>query len=320
MQAQIPLQNSVKIGEVHQISSMGKSEKSSVKKYGWRKWKCVEKFRGIRIPASRVVCWNVRKGEAAGGDLNDVLEVTKMSPMRLHLRGQGFSINKKKKKMHFHSFVTLCFIDFSILNCLSGKFPYCRTARAGTQGIPDGGLRERRAPLHAALATGKQQHRSAAASVVHSFSMSSSRQVCALLDDGHQTESAVGRSLQVGVKISERRWTPPLIAAFLHCSNLGNVYKERGQLQEALENYRHAVRLKPDFIDGYINLAAALVAARDMEQAVQAYVTALQYNPVSSLNPRSCNRLMEIRFRTCIVFAAIWVICWKLSGVWTKPR
>ena len=64
-------------------------------------------------------------------------------------------------------------------------------------------------------------------------------------------------------------------------SNLGNVFKERAQLQEALENYRHAVRLKPDFIDGYINLAAALVAAGDMEQAVQAYVTALQYNPVS---------------------------------------
>lgn len=64
-------------------------------------------------------------------------------------------------------------------------------------------------------------------------------------------------------------------------SNLGNVYKERGQLSLALENYRHAVRLKPDFIDGYINLAAALVADRDMEQAVQAYVTALQYNPVS---------------------------------------
>ena len=63
-------------------------------------------------------------------------------------------------------------------------------------------------------------------------------------------------------------------------SNLGNVYKERGQLQEALDNYRHAVRLKPDFIDGYINLAAALVAAGDMEGAVQAYVSALQYNPV----------------------------------------
>jgi protein O-GlcNAc transferase len=64
-------------------------------------------------------------------------------------------------------------------------------------------------------------------------------------------------------------------------SNLGNVYKEREQLQEALDNYRHAVRLKPDFIDGYINLAAALVASGDLEQAVQAYVTALQYNAVS---------------------------------------
>lgn len=45
------------------------------------------------------------------------------------------------------------------------------------------------------------------------------------------------------------------------------------------------MRLKPDFIDGYINLAAALVAANDMEQAVQAYVSALQYNPVSRRAP-----------------------------------
>ncbi|OXU30728.1 hypothetical protein TSAR_002013 [Trichomalopsis sarcophagae] len=84
-------------------------------------------------------------------------------------------------------------------------------------------------------------------------------------------------------------------------SNLGNVYKERGQLQEALENYRHAVRLKPDFIDGYINLAAALVAAGDMEQAVQAYVTALQYNPVRRFDILSlpilghCNDLYCVR-------------------------
>lgn len=62
-------------------------------------------------------------------------------------------------------------------------------------------------------------------------------------------------------------------------SNLGNVFKERGQLQEALEHYRHAIRLKPDFKDGYVNLAAALVTAGQMEQAVEAYVTALHYNP-----------------------------------------
>ena len=80
-------------------------------------------------------------------------------------------------------------------------------------------------------------------------------------------------------------------------SNLGNVFKERGQLQEALDNYRHAVRLKPDFIDGYINLAAALVAAGDMEGAVQAYVSSLQYNPVSFFSLcRFCIQFLCLRF------------------------
>ena len=71
-------------------------------------------------------------------------------------------------------------------------------------------------------------------------------------------------------------------------SNLGNVYKERGQLQQALDSYRHAVQLKPDFIDGYVNLAAALVAAADLEGAVQAYVTALHFNPVGFLCHLAC--------------------------------
>lgn len=84
------------------------------------------------------------------------------------------------------------------------------------------------------------------------------------------------------------------MVTFYFFSNLGNVYKERGQLQEALDNYRHAVRLKPDFIDGYINLAAALVAAGDTEQAVQAYITALQYNPVKVHN-MSIQKLLYIQ-------------------------
>lgn len=76
-------------------------------------------------------------------------------------------------------------------------------------------------------------------------------------------------------------------------SNLGNVYKERNQLKEALENYRYALRLRPDFIDGYINLASALVAAQDLEGAVKAYATALQYNPV---------RLSHIRLHLSVNF------------------
>ena len=42
--------------------------------------------------------------------------------------------------------------------------------------------------------------------------------------------------------------------------------------------------MKPDFIDGYINLAAALVTAGDLEGAVHSYFSALQINPVSTQN------------------------------------
>lgn len=93
-------------------------------------------------------------------------------------------------------------------------------------------------------------------------------------------------------------------------SNLGNVYKERGQLQEAIEHYRHALRLKPDFIDGYINLAAALVAAGDMEGAVQAYVSALQYNPVSGI----ATNKMRLWLRRLISAAALHGLLFLFPG------
>lgn len=63
--------------------------------------------------------------------------------------------------------------------------------------------------------------------------------------------------------------------------------QERGELQNALENYKHAVRLKHDFIDGYINLAAALVAIGELEPAVSSYLSALQHNPVRTKRRRS---------------------------------
>lgn len=100
------------------------------------------------------------------------------------------------------------------------------------------------------------------------------------------------------------------------------MFKERGQLAEALDNYRHAVRLKPDFIDGYINLAAALVAAGDMEGAVQAYVSALQYNPVLLHYYISFYEVIntESIFRIYIVFVVIWGTCLKLLEDWMKQR
>lgn len=100
---------------------------------------------------------------------------------------------------------------------------------------------------------------------------------------------------------------------------MGNVYKDHVQLTADLENYRHAVRQKPDFIDGYINLATALVASGDMEQAIQAYLSALHYNPDlycvrSDLGNlfKALGRLDEAKvcylkaIETCPTFAVAW--------------
>jgi protein O-GlcNAc transferase len=71
------------------------------------------------------------------------------------------------------------------------------------------------------------------------------------------------------------RINPQLAEAY---SNLGNVYKEQGQITRALEYYRYAVTLKRDFIDGYVNLAAALTSIQEWEGAIQAHLDALSIN------------------------------------------
>jgi len=72
------------------------------------------------------------------------------------------------------------------------------------------------------------------------------------------------------------RVNPTLAEAY---SNLGNVHKEQGDVQQALEFYKYAVGLKPDFIDGYVNLAAALTSIQDYEGAIKAHMEALHINP-----------------------------------------
>lgn len=98
---------------------------------------------------------------------------------------------------------------------------------------------------------------------------------------------------------------------------MGHLYKE--QILTDVEGHRLAVRQKPDFIDGYINLATALVASGDMDQAIQAYLSALHYNPDlycvrSDLGNlfKALGRLDEAKacylkaIETCPTFAVAW--------------
>uniref|UniRef100_A0A915IFK2 UDP-N-acetylglucosamine--peptide N-acetylglucosaminyltransferase SPINDLY n=1 Tax=Romanomermis culicivorax TaxID=13658 RepID=A0A915IFK2_ROMCU len=75
-------------------------------------------------------------------------------------------------------------------------------------------------------------------------------------------------------------------------SNLGNVFKERGLLPEALAHYKKALSFKPEFIDAYVNLAAAydLYAVRSdlgnllkamgrLEEAKACYLKSIETQP-----------------------------------------
>lgn len=170
-----------------------------------------------------------------------------------------------------------------------------RFGRTCSSWIPKRWLWKRRTTLHAALAPRSYKYWCNAAFEFYPFSMPPPRQV-SNSTIRHQRSRLESFSNVLGFRSAHFstlaiKQNPLLAEAY---SNLGNAYKEKSQLQEALENYRHAVRLKPDFIDGYINLAAALVAVGDMEQAVQAYVSALQYNPVSSTTSLSNWNLIRL--------------------------
>jgi Tfp pilus assembly protein PilF len=61
--------------------------------------------------------------------------------------------------------------------------------------------------------------------------------------------------------------------------NLGVVLARNGNLDKAIEQYRAALNVKPDYAEAYYNLGNALVRKGDAEDAIDNYRKALQFNP-----------------------------------------
>ena len=65
-------------------------------------------------------------------------------------------------------------------------------------------------------------------------------------------------------------------------NNLGNIYNQLGQFENALDKSRKAVELEPDSISGYENLAIAYAGLNRMDEAKATIVEALKHAPKNS--------------------------------------
>jgi protein O-mannosyl-transferase len=66
---------------------------------------------------------------------------------------------------------------------------------------------------------------------------------------------------------------------YLAYNNLGYYLSNRGQTDEAIENYRRAIAIKPDYEDAWNNLGYALAAKKQYQEAIQCYLQALKFKP-----------------------------------------
>ena len=71
---------------------------------------------------------------------------------------------------------------------------------------------------------------------------------------------------------------------------LGNTYAKLGQNRDAIEAYKQAIRIKPDYVIAHSNLALAYLhygAARDRGNALE------QYKTLKSLDKDRANKLFN---------------------------
>jgi protein O-GlcNAc transferase len=61
--------------------------------------------------------------------------------------------------------------------------------------------------------------------------------------------------------------------------NIGNVFKDTGQLNKAISMYHQAIALNSELFDSYINLGIALAEQGRSDQAINCFLKALKINP-----------------------------------------
>ncbi|MBI5145446.1 MAG: tetratricopeptide repeat protein, partial [Candidatus Omnitrophica bacterium] len=96
-------------------------------------------------------------------------------------------------------------------------------------------------------------------------------------------------------KTPERFWRSTLAVSFksprAH-NNMGDIYSQEGNVAGALQEFKQAVELWPNYADGYHNLANTYHRSGNISEATKYYRLALQFNP----------RLFESRFNLGVIY------------------
>ena len=62
--------------------------------------------------------------------------------------------------------------------------------------------------------------------------------------------------------------------------NMGNIFKEQSNFDEAIKLYKKAISFKPDYSEAYSNLGLTLQDQGMLEEAITAYRKSLSLNPI----------------------------------------
>ncbi len=81
-------------------------------------------------------------------------------------------------------------------------------------------------------------------------------------------------------------------------NNLGNILDSRGQVDEAIAQYRKALEIKLDYEDAYLNLGNALAGRGQVDEAIAQYRRALEIMPNDVDASRNLGIVLSERERT----------------------
>ena len=62
-------------------------------------------------------------------------------------------------------------------------------------------------------------------------------------------------------------------------SNMGNALKDKGELDAAIDNYKQAIKIKPDYAEAYSNMGNVLKEKGELNAAIDSYKQAIKIKP-----------------------------------------